>query len=428
MLSQPLPRSLSASRRLSRALAALVVGLCALVLAGCGGEDPAQSAVDGSELTVYSSMPLEGPDRVPALDVLRGERIALQEAGGRVGDYRVRLVSLDAATPEADRWDPAQISENARRAGDDESAVAYVGEFHTGSSAISVPLLNEAGILQVSPIDSAMALTQRTLSVPDSPGKYYPKAEDYGRTFKRLVPGDQRQAAAQLDWMRREGVERLMILSDEDPTGLGYAMTLRQLARGYGIAVAGREDIDPHERDPRDLIRKIQESRADAVFYAGEAHEGAIRLWQDLTVAEPELKLFAPGSLVDQPFIDAVGAPAASATYVTRPLQGLRAYPEPAARFVRAYEKRYRAKPTAEALYGYEAMSAVLAAIAAAEQEAGDDPLVRADVVRAFRALRREGTVLGDYEFGPSGDPTLHRFGAYRVVDGELVYEHRLDG
>ena len=428
MLSQPLHRSLHTFRRTSRALAALVVGLLAFVLAGCGGEDPAQSAVSGSELTVYSSMPLEGPDRVPALDVLRGERLALQEAGGRVGDYRVRLVALDAATPEADRWDPAQISENARRAADDESAVAYVGEFHTGSSAISVPLLNEAGILQVSPIDSAMALTQRTLSVPDSPGKYYPKAEQYGRTFKRLVPGDQDQAAAQLEYMRRQGVRRLMVLSDEDPTGLGYAMTLRQLARGYGIALAGREDVDPHERDPRDLIRAIQESRADAVFYAGEAHEGAIRLWQDLTVAEPALKLFAPGSLVDQPFVDAVGPPAASATYVTRPLQGLRSYPEPAARFVRAYEKRYGTTPTPEALYGYEAMSAVLAAIAAAEEAAGTQPLDRADVVRAFRALRRDGTVLGDYSFTVSGDPTLHRFGAYRVVGGELRYVHRLDG
>lgn len=423
-----LPRSPFARRRAARALVSLCVALAACAIAGCGGEDPARSAVTGSQVTVYSSMPLEGPDRVPALDVVRGERMALAEAGGRAGDYRVRLVSLDAATPEADRWDPAQISENARRASDDESAVAYVGEFHTGSSAISVPLLNEAGILQVSPIDSAMALTQRTLSVPDSPDKYYPKAQEYGRTFKRLVPGDQSQAAAQLDYMRRQGVRRLMVLSDEDPTGLGYAMALRQLVKRYEIALAGREDVDPHERDPRDLIRAIQESRADAVFYAGAAHEGAIRLWEDLTVAEPDVKLFAPGSLVDEPFVAAVGAPAAAATYVTRPLQGLRSYPQPASRFARAYERRYGAKPTPEALYGYEAMAAILAAIEAAAETAGEQPIVRADVVRAFGALRRDGTVLGDYAFTPGGDTTLHRFGAWRVVDGELRYAHRLDG
>ncbi|MBB4663986.1 branched-chain amino acid ABC transporter substrate-binding protein [Conexibacter arvalis] len=426
MVSQPLHRSDPAPRRGARALAALVLAVVAVVLAGCGGEDPARSAVSGTELRVYSSMPLEGPDRQAALDVLRGERIALAEAGGRVGDYRVRLVSLDAATKEADRWDPAQISENARTAAKDPAAVAYVGEFHTGSSAISVPLLNEAGILQVSPIDSAMALTQRTLSVPDSPGKYYPKAEDYGRTFKRLVPGDQTQAAALLDYMRRQGVRRLMVLSDEDPTGLGYAMTLRNHARRWGIAVAGREDVDPHQRDPRDLIEKIEEARADAVFYGGAAHEGAIRLWQDLSVAAPTVKLFAPGSLVDGPFIDAIGA-AGGATYVTRPFVGLRSYPEPAARFVRAYVKRHGTRPTTEALYGYEAMSAILAAIEDAAEQAGEQPLDRADVVRAFRALRREGTVLGDYEFRANGDTTLHRYGAYRVIGGELRYVHRLD-
>jgi len=409
-------------------LAALCLAAVALLSAGCGGEDPAQSAVTGSELTVYSSMPLEGPDRRAALDVLRGERMALREAGGAVGRYRVRLVSLDAATEKAARWDPAQISENARRAAKDPAAVAYVGEFHTGSSAISVPLLNEAGILQLSPTDSAMSLTQRTLAVPDSPAKYYPKAEEYGRTFARLVPGDRAQVAALLDYMRRERVERLMVLSDEDPIGLAYALALRPaLAHRYGIALADRQDVDPHQQDPRDLIAKIQEARVDAVLYAGQAHEGAIRLWQDLSVAEPSMKLFAPGSLVDRPFLAAVGA-AAGATYVTRPLQGLRAYPPAAARFARAYERLHGRAPEPEALYGYEAMKAILAAIGTAAEAAGERSLDRADVVRAFRGIRREQTVLGDYELLPGGDPSPHRYGAWRVLDGRLRYVHRLDG
>ena len=428
MVRQPLHRSHIAARRLIVAFAALCLTVAStLATAGCGGEDPAQSAVTGSQVTVYSSMPLEGPDRAAALDVVRGEELALRAAGGRAGDYRVKLVALDAATEKADRWDPAQISENARRAAKDPEAVAYLGEFHTGSSAISIPLLNESGLLQVSPTDSAMSLTQRTLAVPDSPEKYYPKAEEYGRTFARLVPGDRWQAAAQLDYMRREGVRRVMVLSDEDPIGLGYAMALRPLARRYGITLTEREDVDPHQTDPRDLVRKVQESGADAVFYAGEGHEGAVRLWQDLTVAEPTLKLFAPGSLVDGPFVEQVGA-AASATYVTRPLTALRTYPAPADRVLAAYVKQYGTTPQPEMLYGYEAMSAVLAAIEAAAQRAGDTPIDRADVVAAFRALSRRRTVLGDYDFLANGDSSLRRYGAYRVVGGTLRFVHRLDG
>lgn len=372
-------------------------------------------------------MPLEGPDRAAALDVMRGEELALREARGSAGGYRVKLVTLDAATEKADRWDPAQISENARAAAKDPAAVAYLGEFHTGSSAIAVPLLNEAGLLQVSPTDSAMSLTRRTLAVPDSPGKYYPKAQDYGRTFARMVPDDRRQAAAQLEYMRQEGVRRAMVLSDEDPIAIGYAMELKPLARRYGISLSEREEVDPHQQDPRDLVTKVQEARVDAVFYAGEAHDGAVRLWQALAAAEPSLKLFAPGSVVDAPFIAAVGAAAAS-TYVTRPVLGLRAYPPAADRFVRTFSKAYGRVPAPEALYGYEAMNAVLAAIGRAGREAGDRPLDRADVVDAFRGIRRKATVLGDYEILPGGDTTLDRFGAYRIVGGALRYTRPLDG
>lgn len=372
-------------------------------------------------------MPLEGPDRPTALDALRGARMALSEAGDKAGDYRVKLVSLDAATPKADRWDPAQISKNAREAAKDPEAVAYVGEFHSGSSAISIPLTNEAGMLQVSPMDTALALTERTLAVPDSPLKYYPKAADYGRTFARLVPDDRAQAIAQLHYMRDEGVRRLLLLEDEEPTTFGYVLSSRALARRYGITVVGREDVDPHEQDPRDLVRKIGEANVDAVFYGGEVHEGAIRLWQDLSVAQPGLKLFAPGAVVDQPFIDSVGAAAAS-TYVTRPVLGLEEYPPPAARFVRRFQKAYGRAPAPEALYGYETMNVLLQAIEAASESAGEGALERVDVVRAFRGIRREDTVIGDYEILPGGDTTQNRYGAYRVVGGRLRYEHPLGG
>jgi branched-chain amino acid transport system substrate-binding protein len=401
----------------------------ALVLAGCGGggDDASGGAVAGTRLTIYSSMPLEGPDRVAARDVVRAEQMALADVGAVAGRYHIGLVSLDAATPKQNRWDPAQISENARTAAKDQDAIAYLGEFHTGSSAISIPFVNEVGMLEVSPMDTAMALTSRNLAVPDSPAKYFPKGKEFGRTFARVVPSDRVQAAAQIEYMQDEGVRRLVLLTDENPVGVGYVTAMRTLAREHGIAVVGREDVDPHEQDPRELVEKIVQANPDAAFYAGDTHDGVVRLWQDLSVADRSLKLFAPGSLVDVSFIEAVGAAAAS-TYVTRPVLGLRAYPGPAQRFARDFEQHYGKPPEPEALYGYEAMSALLAAIRRAADEAGDGTLDRADVVRAFRATRRQRTVLGDYEILPSGDTTLRRFGAYRIVGGALKYTHALEG
>ena len=44
-----------------------------------------------------------------------------------------------------------QTAQNARKAAQDDKAVAYIGEFNSGASAISIPILNEAGIPQISP-------------------------------------------------------------------------------------------------------------------------------------------------------------------------------------------------------------------------------------------------------------------------------------
>lgn len=401
----------------------------AIAVAGCGGSgDAAETAtVAGSTVTVYTSMPFEGPDSAAARDVLRGEQMALREAGGRVGRYRVELVSLDAATEQENRWDPAQISENARRAAKDDTAIGYLGEFHTGSSAISIPLLNEVGLLEISPTDSAEALTLRTLAVPDSPMKYYPKEREVGRTFGRVVGNDRGQAAAQVAYMRQEGVRRLFEVTDEDPVGAGFLMAMRPLLRAAGITVVGRDDVDPHQPDPRDLVEQIARASPDAVFYAGDAHEAVVRLWQDLSVADPDLKLFTHGSIVDPSFIEQVG-PAAERTYVTRPLLGLRAYPPAAQRFALRFAKAYGAQPLPEALYGYEAMRALLAAAGEAEEAAGDGPLERVAVRDAFFGLRRRGTVLGDYEILPSGDTSLQQFGAFRIEDGRLRYLRQLLG
>jgi branched-chain amino acid transport system substrate-binding protein len=398
--------------------------LTALAVAGCSSEDPAARAVTGTRLAVYTSMPLSGPDGDAAKDVVDAERLALREAGASVGRYRIDLVSLDSLTPTSNTpegWDPAQISLNARRAAKDPATIAYIGELDSGASAISVPLLNEEGVLQISPTDTATALTQRSLAVPDSPVKYYPKAEQYGRTFARLVPDDRDQAVAQADYMRAEGVRRLVLVGDDDPASVGYSNSFRSLARDRGITVVDREEIDPHNKDPKDLVEKILAARPDAVFYAGELHDSVGPLWQGLTVADPDVKVFAPGALVDARFLAAVGA-SGDTTYVTRPVLPLTGYPPAAARFARRFEAEYGRAPAPEALYGYEAMRALLAAVTRAARTSGDRALDRSDVVRAFRGTKRRATVLGDYEILRNGDTTFNRFGAYRIVAGRLHY------
>jgi branched-chain amino acid transport system substrate-binding protein len=360
--------------------------------------------------------------------VLAGERLALADAGGRAGRYRVRLVALDAATAQAGGWDPNEISQNVRRAVRNPDAVAYLGELDVGSSAISIPILNENGMLQVSPLDTAMGYTVRTAAIAGSPERYYPNLQRAGRTFARLVPSDRVQAAALLGFMEREHIHRLALLDDDDAVELALLDAVRAGARAHGMAIVSDAEVDGTVQDYGELIARVRAGAPDAVLYAGgPLAGGAARLWRQLAAAAPSLRLFAPGSLVDAPFIAAIGPAAASLTYVTRPALSLTAYRSAAHRVVRAAAAGGGGAPAPEALYGYEAMAATLAAIERASDTSGGR-LTRAAVVRAFFHAPPRPSVLGTYAVARDGDTSLRRFGAYRVLGGRLRYVGALTG
>jgi len=45
-----------------------------------------------------------------------GAKLALKQAGDRVGDFSIEYISLDDSTAQAGGWEPGQTSSNARKA------------------------------------------------------------------------------------------------------------------------------------------------------------------------------------------------------------------------------------------------------------------------------------------------------------------------
>lgn len=421
--------SRSGARTGAALLAAIATALLlALATAGCGGTSAArEGVVPGKLLTIYASLPFEGPDRAAAADVLRGERLALAQAGTRAGRYRLRLVSLDAANPTSLQSDPSLISQNARRAAADPTAIAYLGELHSGSSAISIPLLNEAGMLEVSPLDGALAYTLASDAIAGSPERYYPRWQQVGRTFARLVPSDRVEALALLRLARAHGA-RLALLGDEDATGAALLSVVRNAAPAAGVTIVADQEIDGFAAQHSDLVAQVAGAHPDAVLYAGGPDAGGTAiLWRELHAADPSLTLLAPAALADGPFLTAIGA-AAAATRVTDPVLPLGAYPRRSTQVARAFRASYGTQPRPQALYGYEAMRLALAALRDAEHRAGRHALTRADVVRAFFALPSQDGATGSYAIDRRGDTSQRRIGVYRVTAGALRFVDAIDG
>lgn len=131
----------------------LVLGLVlAVSVAGCGEE----GASEGAELTVYVSAPLRGPEGQD------GERLcaeAHQAARGvrTAGDHALRVVCLDASGPDGG-WTLAQVGGNARRATEDSTSVAYVGEPTRAARRQSQRILEAAEIAQLGGVGGEEAI------------------------------------------------------------------------------------------------------------------------------------------------------------------------------------------------------------------------------------------------------------------------------
>jgi branched-chain amino acid transport system substrate-binding protein len=395
-------------------LAALLAALPAL--AGCGGVGVSgASEATGNQLAVYSSLPLQGPSAALSAEIVNGERLALSHAHGHVGGLRVGYVSLDDANPRTGELDPSATSSNAKMAAQDTSTIAYLGELGSAATAVSLPLINAAGILQVSPGSPYIGLTSSRDAGQDEPARFYPSGK---RNFARLQLGDPAQAAAQAQLMRSLHVHKLYVLDDQDPFELPLAELVASDAQRAGVSVVAHDSIGTSAGSTfTGEVEKIQRSGADAVFFAGGAGAGTVALWRALHAADKRLLLLGSASLTGEAFTSAIGS-AGSQTYLTTPVLALGDYPPAARRVLAGYQRAFGGTPGAYALYGYEAMSVVLAAVRRAGAHGND----RQAVIDALFATADRDSVLGRYSVRADGETTLTRYAIDRVADGRAQY------
>jgi branched-chain amino acid transport system substrate-binding protein len=370
--------------------------------------------------TIYSSLPLVADVRAQAQDVVRGAELALQEAGGRVGDVQLRLVSLNDGTELAGRWDPGAVVRNAERAAADAETIAYIGEFNSAASALSIPILNEAGIAQVSPSNTYVGLTRHEGASDGEPGRYYPTGR---RTYARVVPADHLQAAAVARYLQVIGVRRVFVVSDGGVYGAGLAAMVRRRLRAYGVAFGGQAPLRGGARDAATIARAVRRSHAGAMFYAGETESGAVGLWRAVHRANPAARLFGADGVADPYFARQIPRSAAARTYITNPTLDPKLYPLAAQDFFNTFKQKFGKDPQPYAIYGYEAMALILDCL----RRAGPMAPERAAVVdQLFRTIDRH-SVLGHYSIDAFGDTTLPEYGGFTVSPyGNLVFDRVL--
>ena len=407
--------------RLAASTGALVAlaGLAG-TLAGCGGVAVSGAASSiGSQLTVYSSLPLQGPSAAVSAQIVNGEKLALAQAGGHVGPFKVSYASEDDSSQTSGEWSPGVTETNAKMAAQDTTTIAYLGDYDSGATAVSLPLINAAGILQVSTASPYVGLTSSLDAGQDEPERFYLTGK---RNFGRLQPGDPAQASAQVSLMRQLGVHTVYLLNDEDPFQIPLGEIVAGDAERAGISVAGNDALEVKSGELfKGEVEKVAKSGAQAVFFAGGGGVGTVALWRQLHHADPQLLLLGSSAMASESFTSQIGAAAAS-TYLTTPILPKSLYPPSARGVYAAYRAAFGSEAEPNALYGYEAMSVVLDSI----RRAGSQGNNRQAVIDQFFATRNRDSVIGRYSMEADGETTLSPYAVDRVLGGRPVFNRAI--
>jgi branched-chain amino acid transport system substrate-binding protein len=417
-----------------RSKAALAFAIPALVtgFTACGDDAdtasnsapnaPAASEEATGEVSVYSSLPLQGASKDQTNAMVDGIKLALKQVNSKVGGATVKYESLDDSTAKEGNWEPNQVASNARQVAQDKKAVAVIGEFNSGATKVSLPILNQVGIAQISPANTYVGLTtDEPGSEPGEPQKYQPTGK---KTYARIVPRDTIQAAALVTQMKTDGCTKIAIANDKDTYGAGLAKVVEISAKEQGVMIVGNEGIQKDAANFRGVASKFKGLGADCFLFAGVTANGAIQVYKDVAAAIPSAKLYGGDGVCESGFTnpEKKGIPASvgekfSCTVATLDLQS---YPG-GQEFIKAFSGEYgEDSPDPYAIYGFEAMQLVLDTIDAA----GQAGTTREGFLAQLFKTKDRDSVLGQYSIDENGDTSLTDYGLYKIgPDGDPKYD-----
>jgi branched-chain amino acid transport system substrate-binding protein len=375
---------------------------------GSAGGDP-------KLIKIVSSLPRTGSAKAQTDTIVNGIKIALAEARGQAGGFTIQYADWDDATAGAGQWTAEAETANASRAVRDPDVMIYIGTYNSGAAKISMPILNRAHLLMISPANTWPGLTKPDKGDPGEPDIYRPTGEV---SYVRLVPTDDLQGPLGAAWAKEMGVRRVYVLDDNEVYGKGIATLFIEACQDLGIEVLGHESIDSKAQEFKPLMATIKSEKPDLVYFGGTTQSKGGQIAKDMIAAGLDCKLMVPDACYEEAFIQSAGAENVNdRCYVT--FGGLP--PEqlvgPGKAFVDKYVERYGGMPEGYAIYGYEAAKVALAAIARAGVK-DRDAIRRA----ALQIEDFDQGALGTWSFDANGDTTLKSISAMIIHNGRFQF------
>ena len=365
-----------------------------------------------TEIHVYSSLPLGGTNTEQTTSMV--DQIKTSLDGQKIGNFTIKYTSLDdSSAAKGGDWDGTVETSNANTAANDPDAMVYIGTYNSGAAKLSIPILNAACLVMLSPANSYPGLTHAVdgVTAQGEPGSYYPGGF---RNYSRVINTDDNQGGAGSEWAQSLGFKKAYVIDDGQTYGQGigraWALHFGKIGGTVVSANGSSESYDPKATDFAALGQKIKASGADVVFVGAITGQGTGKLWKDIKAVNPTIQMFGPDGVNQKSWYDGTGS-SGNGTYLTFGGVDISQLQGAGATWAADYKTAHNGtQPPFYTTYAKAAAQVVLAALTKA---ATNDRLA---VLQAIMGTSGLDTVVGAMTFDQNGDAKGGVISSYQVA------------
>ncbi|MGD1986684.1 MAG: branched-chain amino acid ABC transporter substrate-binding protein [Desulfobacterales bacterium] len=335
---------------------------------------------------------ISGPNTSLGTDVVRGIEIAMDDFGGQIKGFPLKLSGQDAGC-SAEGGQAA-----ATKLAADPTIVAAIGSTCSSAAKPGVPILWKAGIPTVSPSNTAPFLTD-----PNRGSGY----DGYARTCHN----DKIQGAVAAQFAFNEkGLKKAATIHDGSVYAEQLAQVFAATFKKLGGTVTSMEAVSPNDTDMRPVLTKIATGNPDIIYYPIFIAEGGFitRQSKEISGLEKTVLMGADG-MFSPDFYKAAGM-AAVGMYHSSPDFG--AFAGGYQDFLKKHQKKYGEKPIAPFHgHAYDATMMILTAIDKVAVKKGDNLVIGRKALRdALLATANMQGLTGKIncdQYGDCADPKI---------------------
>ncbi|MBT9497625.1 MAG: branched-chain amino acid ABC transporter substrate-binding protein [Zoogloea sp.] len=346
--------------------------LVALAVLGLGA-----SAVHAQEVVkLGTAAPLTGTQSHLGKDIENGVRLAIEEYNAKGVTLGGKKVKFEVQA-EDDQADPKTATTVAQRLVD-SGVKGVIGHLNSGASIPASRIYNEGGIPQVSPASTNPKLTQ----------------QNFKATF-RTIANDVQQGLAIGKYAATKLGTKIALIDDRTAYGQGLADEVEKAVKASGGKLVAREFTSDKATDFMAILTSIKAQNPEVIVYSGMDTQAGPMLKQIKQLGLNVKFITGDGACTGE-VIKLAGDAITGNTFCTQP--GLPLDKMPGGKnFNERFKKRFNADVQIYAPYAYDATSAIIEAMKAANSS---DP---AKYAASIAKVHFPG-VIGTVAFDAKGD------------------------